>query len=109
MPRGDKLQGVNPRRFNNNLVAFFSTYNQDRIHTIKVGVMKRNIPVSPVGKILKDIRLERCMSVQAVADICDVAPSTIRNYENSIHPQLDAVEAIAEALGYEVDILLKKD
>tara|TARA_R100000781_G_scaffold82161_2_gene50632 strand:- start:189 stop:449 length:261 start_codon:yes stop_codon:yes gene_type:complete len=71
--------------------------------------MKRDIPVSPVGKILKDIRLERGMSVQAVADVCDVAPSTIRNYENSIHPQLDAVESIAAALGYEVDILLKKD
>ena len=71
--------------------------------------MTRNIPVSPLGKILKDIRQEQNLTVQAVADVCDVAASTIRNYENGIHPQIDAIEAMADALGYELDIHLTQD
>ena len=64
-------------------------------------------PVSAIGKILREIRKERGMSIAHVSDISAVPSNTIRMFEKSQHKQLDSIEALCEALGYEIDILLK--
>ena len=66
-------------------------------------------PTSPIGLILREIRQEQGLSIQAVADVCDVHPNSISAFERSRHTQLDSIEQIAEALGYELDVILKPD
>lgn len=62
-------------------------------------------PVSPLGSILKQLRVEAGLSIQALSDVSEVHPSTISAYEQGRHLQLDSLEALAETLGYEIDIL----
>lgn len=66
-------------------------------------------PVSAVGKILKEIRKEQGHSIAYVSDISDVHSNTIRMFENSQHKQVDSIEALCEALGYELEIILKTE
>jgi|TARA_R110002126_G_scaffold227100_1_gene371710 transcriptional regulator with XRE-family HTH domain len=58
-----------------------------------------------IGNELKKIRLEEGMTRADISQKSGVAASTIMNYELGRHPQLDALERLAEVLGYEIDLI----
>jgi DNA-binding XRE family transcriptional regulator len=70
-----------------------------------ISLTREKHPASPLGGILKQLRVEAGMSIQALSDVSEVHPNTISAYERGRHLQLDSLEALAEALGYEIDIL----
>ena len=62
-----------------------------------------------IGRILREIRLEKGFSIAEVADHCDISPATVATLEKNAHRQVDWVEAMADLYGYELDIILKKE
>ena len=72
-------------------------------------IEKPTRPISSIGQILREIRREQGLSIAHISDISDVHPSTIAAFEHGKHTQLDSIEAISAALGYELDVLKIKD
>jgi transcriptional regulator with XRE-family HTH domain len=59
------------------------------------------------GTLIKELRLERRISRPAIAEISGVSAATIAHYENHTiaHPNIHRIEALLEAMGYELDAM----
>ena len=59
------------------------------------------------GYRLKELRKEKKLKQEDIAEICDVASQTISNWENNItQPPFEVVKKIAEYFGVTIDYLL---
>ncbi len=59
------------------------------------------------GDRLKELRKEKKLKQEDIAEICDVASQTISNWENNItQPPFEVVKKIAEYFGVTIDYLL---
>ena len=59
------------------------------------------------GTLIKELRLERRLSRPAIAALAGINAATVAHYENHTisAPSIHRIEAILEALGYELDAL----
>ena len=61
-----------------------------------------------VGKHLRERREQQGWSMEQVATMADVRPSTVRKIEQGIfNTPLDILERVADVLGCEIDIINK--
>lgn len=59
------------------------------------------------GDRLKELRKEKKLKQEDIAEICDVASQTISNWENNItQPPFDIVKRLAQYFGVTIDYLL---
>jgi transcriptional regulator with XRE-family HTH domain len=70
---------------------------------------KRRKILKEFGQMLREVREEKGVSIQALADIADLDRSNLSNIENGkVEISLCTIYAIAEALGVAPADLLKK-
>ena len=64
--------------------------------------MKNPLAIKAFGVHLRQLREEKMLSMQKLADLADVAKSTLYRFENGkMVPTLDAIVSIAKALDIE--------
>jgi transcriptional regulator with XRE-family HTH domain len=74
--------------------------------------MKR--PINPAGvwpDILFDIRRERGLTRKGLAQLTGISSNTIENYENNntVSRELHRVEALLDAMGYDLEAIKRED
>ena len=75
-------------------------------------IMKR--PINPAGvwpDILFDIRRERGLTRKGLAQLTGISSNTIENYENNntVSRELHRVEALLDAMGYDLEAIKRED
>ena len=61
-----------------------------------------------VGKHLRERREQQGWSMEQVATMADVRPSTVRKIEQGeFNVPIDVLECVADVLGYKVDLMKK--
>lgn len=65
--------------------------------------------MSEIPNLLRQIRLEKNITLAELSTAIDTWPKTISEWENSkVSPMLNSLERWASALGYEFDLHLKE-
>ena len=65
--------------------------------------------MSEIPNLLRQIRLEKNITLAELSTAIDTWPKTISEWENSkVSPMLNSLERWANALGYEFDLHLKE-
>ena len=60
-----------------------------------------------VGDMIREMRLSKNLTQKQLGDMCGMADSAIRRYENGrANPKLETLKKIADALGTSIDVLL---
>lgn len=61
----------------------------------------------PTGSKIKEIRIRKGLTQKQLGDLCGMADSAIRRYENgNANPKMETLQKIADALGTPLDYLL---
>lgn len=61
----------------------------------------------PTGEKIKEIRKKRGLTQKQLGDLCGMADSAIRRYENGrANPKLETIKKIATALNVSIDVLM---
>ena len=61
----------------------------------------------PTGEKIKEIRKKRGLTQKQLGDLCGMADSAIRRYENGrANPKLETIKKIATALDVSIDVLM---
>ena len=70
-----------------------------------MGRLNKKLNTNTIGTMLRQIRIEKGMTRQALADKTTVHNNTLRHYERGEHAQMDALSQVAAALGYEIELI----
>lgn len=70
-----------------------------------MGRLNKELNAHTIGTMLRQIRIEKGMTRQALADKTKVHNNTLRRYEHADHAQIDAFCEVAAALGYEIELI----
>lgn len=70
-----------------------------------MGRSNQKLDVHTIGTMLRQIRIEKGITLQALADKTTVHNNTLRRYEHADHAQMDAFCEVAAALGYEIELI----
>ena len=66
--------------------------------------------MSPIPKILREIRIEKALTQAQLATMVGTSPTIISEWENyRADPLLTSLERWADALGYELDLMLIRE
>lgn len=65
--------------------------------------------MSGIGKIVKEIRHEQKVKLRELAELSQVHLNTIMRLESGGGVGLGTLEKILDALGYEIELVLKED
>ena len=70
-----------------------------------MGRLNKELAVHTIGTMLRQIRIEKGMTRQALAEKTKVHNNTLRRYEQGEHAQIDAFCEVAAELGYEIELI----
>jgi|TARA_R110000824_G_scaffold12347_1_gene54199 transcriptional regulator with XRE-family HTH domain len=70
-----------------------------------MGRLNKKLDAHTIGTMLRQIRIEKGVTRQALADKTTVHNNTLRHYERGEHAQMDAFCEVAAALGYEIELI----
>ena len=70
-----------------------------------MGRSNQKLDVHTIGTMLRQIRIEQGVTLQALADKTTAHNNTLRRYEQGEHTQMDALSQVAAALGYEIELI----